>query len=518
MRDFLLLLKVQLNSFFNGGRGRKRNNKAPSKKPKTTLMIVVFLLFTALSVFYSVLLCDVFSILNATYIVPAIMTLFFVFLIVFHGIYDAVSNLFGFKDYDFLSSLPVKKSTIILSKLAFLYLFDVAVAFIMTFPACIVHSIYSPQNFFFYLSSILNCFLLPIIPLAITLVIAVLIKLIFSRFKYKQFVETIFALIFFVAIFIASYFLGGIEEADPAILEIGVLGFVSKLYTDVIYLLIFAVLSIGVGTGVVFAISKVYHKLYTLITSVKTFGDYKVKELKTSSPIKTLMKKEFSRIFSMATYALNSLVGLLLSVIAIIFVCVLSFIFDGFDIGYARELILPYFLPVFAFLLGTATTTTASISLEGKSFSLLKSIPVSMETVLTAKLLTGLCFTLPVAIICPIIFAISYKCSFIITLCLILSSALLAVGINAWGLVLNARFLNLNWINPAQPVKQGAPVILTMLINYALAGVLLFISIKTASIGVMSVILTLPITGIFATVALLILFNKSTKRLKDVAL
>ena len=54
------------------------------------------------------------------------------------------------------------------------------------------------------------------------------------------------------------------------------------------------------------------------------------------------------------------------------------------------------------------------ISLEGKSFNITKSLPVSPEKILLSKVLTSNIISIPVILICDIIFFIVFKVAIII--------------------------------------------------------------------------------------------------------
>jgi hypothetical protein len=116
---------------------------------------------------------------------------------------------------------------------------------------------------------------------------------------------------------------------------------------------------------------------------------------------------------------------------------------------------------------GMVLFTASSVSLEGRTIWILRSLPVGTRDILRAKLRLSFRLTGP----CVLLFSLA-------ALWLVKPDPVSAAGLLAapllftalagnLGLMENLRHVNLDWINEAQPVKQGAAVIYTMLLLWA---------------------------------------------------
>lgn len=135
--------------------------------------------------------------------------------------------------------------------------------------------------------------------------------------------------------------------------------------------------------------------------------------------------------------------------------------FKGSDLAYI-------FAVIINFLISTTSISSVSVSLEGKTIWLLRSLPISANQVFLAKLAIPLILVLPTTLIASIIFGIllnsvfSALIIFGITLLFLLITDIAGIMINLW-------FPKLNWENETQVVKQSLSVLLSMVLNAVLA-------------------------------------------------
>ena len=116
-------------------------------------------------------------------------------------------------------------------------------------------------------------------------------------------------------------------------------------------------------------------------------------------PIISLARKELKRYFSSPIYMFNTSFGLLLCIIISIYLC-----FKGqkiFDMilasyGFNSNVSLPVLFYFFILFVGAMTSiSSSSISLEGKTINITKSLPIKEETILNSKILTCFIIELP---------------------------------------------------------------------------------------------------------------------------
>ena len=138
-----------------------------------------------------------------------------------------------------------------------------------------------------------------------------------------------------------------------------------------------------------------------------------MKELKGSTQLTALIKKEIKRYFASPIYVINTIIGpiLLLGMsIATIFMGdeVLATILE---VEIVKEIIPVFVIVVVCCILVLSCTTNSSISLEGKNLWILKSSPIKPIVIFKAKIALNLILILPALLIADIIFAFSLKLS-----------------------------------------------------------------------------------------------------------
>ena len=119
MNNFFTLLKVQALGLF--GINKKLNKKSGSGKSAITGMLSLLLIAACIvyvGYVYSDRFADYFAAMNELYkMIPMMIAIASVISFVY-SFYSTGSVLYGFKDYQLLSAMPVKNSEIVLSKLA----------------------------------------------------------------------------------------------------------------------------------------------------------------------------------------------------------------------------------------------------------------------------------------------------------------------------------------------------------------------------------------------------------------
>ena len=412
-------------------------------------------------------------------------------IILFTSIYKAQGILFSFKDHDLLMSLPIKKSDVLLSKMAELLVVNYLALSFLLLPAGIIYFKYSSISPIFFLNLILVYLTLPLIPVVIASIIAFGVSYVSSRLRHKNLIITAGTLIIVFIIFVASFKSNELIEnliANSASISEGML----KIYppailavrglanNNFIYILLFIALSVSVFALFVFVFNSSYKTITSRLQENYKKANYKVKELKKSSQLKALLNKEIRRYFASPIYVINTIIGPILLIgasIATLFMGeeVLSTILE---IEVVKEII-PVFIIVF--VCGTlvlSCTTNSSISLEGKNLWILKSSPIKPIDIFKAKIGWNLLLIGPATLVADIIFAISLKLSVIQVGWLISISIIFSVIVAILGIIVNLFFPKFNWVSETAVVKQGASVSIQMLISAALVAVPTLIFIK----------------------------------------
>ncbi len=476
MYKLKLLLNIQhkqlLQSFFPAA---NQNNK--SKLKKWLLALLVFLAIFSLafsSYMYSSLAADAFAKIDALRLLPGLTLMSASLLMLFTTLYRVKGSLFAFKDYDFLMSLPIKPNTIALSRLIMLYRSNLLVSLILIVPASIAYALRAMPGPYYYLVFILTLFVLPLIPVSLAAVLGTLVHLISSAFKKSNFINFIFSTALFILIMLFS---SNTQRLIDSIADIGgeVMGFVNRFYPpadlyvkalcdkNILALFLFIGISLGLFFGFALLLSKFFRPINDLAMQNKNKKEYKEGSISSASPFMALYKREFKRYFSSSPYVMNTSVGLIMFAI----MCI-SLLFTD---PHRLELMLnmPGFSGLFeksgpllvSFFVAISSTTAASISLEGKSLWILKSMPLGSGLILNSKIALNLTLSVPISLICASILSYSFDFNatqsvfmFLIPLAYALFAALL-------GLAANLHFPNFDWKTEVSVIKQSAAVLIT---------------------------------------------------------
>ena len=373
-------------------------------------------------------------------------------------------------------SLPIKSSTILASKLlGMLSVTYIEAAFVL-FPASIVYFIRAGNlSWTYFLMLAIGFIFVPMIPLVVASILAVLITYISSRFKYKNLITIIFSMVFFLLIMLISFktqdFINSFVRNSESIAE-----GISKVYIPALYLKK-ALIEFNIFYLIQFiAISLIPFVVFILIFS-KTFrgingklgesykkANYKIGELNLNSEMKALTMMEVRKYFSIPIYVLNTAFGMILMLVGAVF----SFFVKPENLAMIVEIpnsqnILPIGLLVATFfVIGLAPTTSSSISLEGKNLWIIKSLPIDVKKIFKAKIYLNLLVTVPIAVISNVLLFISLSLNIKYLIFNIFILIMYAIVSAMVGLLINLYFPKLQWTSATTVVKQSASVLLSM--------------------------------------------------------
>ena len=110
-------------------------------------------------------------------------------------------------------------------------------------------------------------------------------------------------------------------------------------------------------------------------------------------------------------------------------------------------------------------TTHCALSLEGKSFWVTRSLPVSFEKIILAKIMLNLSLCFPAIIICGTALNFILDLSFGIRVLLYITPMIATILIALIGITLDVIFLKLNWDNEVIVIKQRIPALVAVFIG-----------------------------------------------------
>ncbi len=482
MRDILLLMRVHTRNTL--GFNKAIHGKSRGEKTKMVLFACLLalagLLLLGVSTMYSAMIAYSLYETNAPLaLLPAIMMAVSSCIALFTTIYKAGGILFAFRDYDLLMSLPLRSKTVVLSRICILYSMNILFTLVVMVPAGVVYAVMASPPLWYYLFFVLTLFLLPVVPVLVATVIGTLVTAATARFRHKNALTLVFTMAVMVAVVFGSMNMGAamenIADFGSALMKI-----VDRVYPltgvytravcqgDLLSFALFVGISLVAMAVYVWVVGRKFGVLHSMLTGVGARSNYKLTRLKQGSPGAALCKKEIRRYFSSPVYVLNTGIGLVLMTVFSIAVTFLGAdqleeILDVPMLGSLVGSVAPLFISLFV----TMTYTTAcSISLEGKNFWLLRSLPIATRTVLWSKIALNLLLILPVVALNTVILAIGLRADALQTALLFFTPAAYALFISVIGQLLNLLFPNFGWTNETAVIKQSAPAFLTMLAGF----------------------------------------------------
>lgn len=405
-------------------------------------------------------------------------------MILFTSIYKSQGILFSFKDYDLLASLPIKKSYILISKMVYLLVINYFFSLFILLPSAIIYYKYTSVSLLFFVNILLIFLVLPLVPIVISSILAFGISYISSRMKHKNLIIILGTLGIVFLMLVISFKSGDLVQTlimNSQSISEGIL----KIYPPAIwvvrgltnnnflYILLFIAYSLLVFSLFIIVFNKSFNKISARLQESYKKANYEVKEMKSSSQLVALIKKEIKRYFASPIYVVNTIIGPLLLIgmsIATIFLgdkVILSIL----EVDVIKELIPIFIIVVVCGTLTLSCTTNSSISLEGKNLWILKSSPINPIEIFKAKIIMNLILILPSVIIADIIFSISLNLLLSQFIWLLLISSIYSFIVPILGLIVNLYFPNLNWVSETAVVKQSASVLVQMLIGVGIIAI-----------------------------------------------
>lgn len=432
--------------------------------------------------------------------------------VLFMTAFKSGNVLFSNSDYDLLMSFPIKTVNVIIAKLSSLYIVNTIIMLAIMIPALVVYLMFYSFSFMSLIAFIVTLLLAMCLPIIIGVFIGMIINFIASRLKYTNIIIVILSVVATVWIMALSFSVnedtinnfGDISETMMSVInQFYPLAYTYKLAVvdgNFIQLIIFVLVNVTVASVFLYLMSKMYKGINMRLRSFTHSGKYKMTSLQRSPVLNTLVKKEFKRFLASPLYMMNTGIGLLMALGMSIYLVffgkeALAEMLEIPGIETIIHLIMPLIL---AWLLSLCTTTSSSLSLEGKSLAFIKSMPISDKTIFDGKISMNLIMNVPVSIICSLIIGIGLKMDVLSLVIMIVFPLVYSVLFIVLGMYLNAIRPNYNWISETQVIKQSFATFIVifggMILAFALGILLLYLPINTFITFTIYIILMIIIT------------------------
>lgn len=396
----------------------------------------------------------------------------------FTSIYKASSYLFQSKDYEVLTSLPIKQSSILSSKIIMLILNNYLFALPCLLIPGIVYFIKVNTGALYFPFLIILILTTPLIPTIISSIIAFIITNISSRSKKNNLISIVLNLSLVAIVVILSFNLQNVMmsiiQNSSSIIEATQKFYMPAYYfvdalknNSMMSLLIFVLISIVPTVLFVYLFANNFNKINSKLSETYKTNNYKFKELKSSKPVIALLKKEVKRYFSSTIYVMNTFVGMIM-----LFVFTVAIVLIGYDkiaqileIAVVKEMIALQMIGITLFCIIMTNTACVSISLEGKNLWILKSSPIKEIDIFKSKILLNIILTIPISIICFIILSFRLGFDMKFTALVILTIILISIFIATLGIFINLLYPKMDFTSDVAVVKRGASVMISMISN-----------------------------------------------------
>ena len=492
-------IKLQLVNLY--GMNVYRNLKDPKEKRKKFWLGVAYAFVISMMMFYVGGLSFGYVSIGLADILPAYLIMLTSLIILMFSVFKAGEIIFQRNAYDIISALPVKNSTIVISRFVRLYVENVLLAVAVMLPAMVVFGIMVKPAWTFYVIGMIVTAFIPFIPITISVFVGALITAISSRAKHKNLVSILLSIGLVVAIMVGSMQLSTVgEEIDITALQNMlnmVLGLIGSIYPPAVwlgnamlqgdFLSCFACIcgAILVFVLVVGLVSAKYKWICDGLFSISAKHDYKMEKLEHNSMRKTLYKRELKRYFASSIYVTNTIMspvmGLLFAVSMLFFTpeqlanAALDFYAESGMMIEMRNMIPMALATTFCIM----PITAVSISMEGKQWWIIKSLPIRTKDLLDSKLLMNLSIVGPFYLVAAILVAVGQKVSFLEFVWIMLVPLTAIIFTCIFGLTANLKLAVFDWENEVSVVKQSA--------SAAVGGIVPFFVMMFATFGSMMI-------------------------------
>lgn len=471
------LFRVRLAALTAGFTGASRSKKAQSRSKLigfALLMVFCFACFLFLFWQVFVSIAGPFRQMGLDWLYFAMAALMGFAMMFIGSVFTAKAQLYEAKDNDLLLSLPIKPSYVLLSRMFMLWVLAFVMELLVAVPALIAwqgSGGFGGAELAWFIAIFI--LLLPFLALAVSALFGWLLSLISSRIGgNKSLITVALSLVFLLAY---MYFAANMNtllselamNPDGAANALGAVALL-KWIGDAC-----AAGSSGAGLKVAAVIALCFGLVYLILaksfvrtaTDRRSGGKKKAADLRAKTrPVNSaLFSRELSRLLSSPGYLLNCGLGAFLAPIGAVVLLIKGrelLSMPGLE-GYP-DLFALLFLAGLCMMASMCIISAPSVSLEGKSLWIARSLPVSTKAVLSAKLRLHYAVSLPSILMAAVIICALMRPRGLMLVYYFALPGVLSVFIGLLGLAANLRHPKLDYVNETQAVKSSVAVMIAM--------------------------------------------------------
>lgn len=396
----------------------------------------------------------------------------------FGSVFNTFSGLYLSRDNDLLLSMPIPVHSIMASRLLTVFLMGLMYSGVVSIPAAIVYLATAGFSASALLGAVLFVTLIAVFVLVLSCLLGYGVARLSLKLKNKSFMTVIFALLF-IAIYYFAYFKAGsfigeivanialygedLHAAAPLVFGIG-----RAFEGDLLSLLLVTLAVAALFALTWYILSRSFLKIATA-TGKTDRKVYRETRAKRKSAFSAMLGKEFGRFTRSANYMLNCGLGTLLLPISGVLLLFRGGVIAGtLESVFETDGAMPVLLTAAVCLVCSMNDMAVpSVSLEGKTLWISRSLPVDAWTALRAKCGVQLLLTAPSAVFAAVCSAIALRAGFAAGLLMALCCAVFVFFSTYFALYIGLHNVNLVWTNEINVIKQGSQIILALLAGWA---------------------------------------------------
>ena len=514
-----ILMRKQLKMLFSGFFIDRKTGKSRSKRAAVLGIAAYALLLIGCmgamfgSVAYS--MCAPLCAVGMDWMYMSMVALMTLAIGIFGSVFNTFASLYQAKDNDLMLSLPIPVRAILFSRISGVYIMGAMFAVTAMVPGIIVYGVVVHPGVWALVSASIVLVLLTFVILVLSCILGLVVGKIGNKTRNKSFVTVVLSLAFLVLYY------GVYMNANKMLSNILAN---SEMYSAKIKGAAYPLYSIGcaatgnimqlaltvVGTLVVsLAVWIVLERSFIGIVTTKTGHAAKklvAKRNRAKNQEMALLIREFRRLASSAVYMLNCSLGTLLMLILAV-VCLVK----GHSVTdmISKMPGLPDGILVFGACIAVCAAasmndlTAPSVSLEGKTLWIVRSLPVTSWQILRAKIRMHVILTMVPAMVLDAALMTVVKPSLTNGVMMLLIPCLYVCLTAYIGLAVNLKMPKLDWTSETAVVKQSMGVLVALLSNFVYIIVLVVGYVALGSLTgstlylIISAVLTAVIAGLF---------------------
>ncbi|MBP5396653.1 MAG: hypothetical protein J6Y34_06655, partial [Bacteroidales bacterium] len=382
------------------------------------------------------------------------------------SIFTTYSGIYNAKDNDLLFSLPIPPRHILLTRMAGSYFTGLLFEALVLVPAIIAYWQTGGISVTGALFALPLLLIIGLLVLTLGCWLGWLLAAIGRRFQRRTFVTIVVSLAFMVLYFYgynhATQLIGGFLSNME---EIGgqIRGTLYPFYQmglafegEPLPMLLFCGMVMVLFIGTYIVMSRSLLRFSTTQKGGLKHKKYSEQQVAVAgSPEHALLRKEAKRLVSSATYMLNGALGSFVMPVLAVLALVKADALQEYATMFPADYLPLGLAAAMALLCTTNMLSSSSISMEGKSLWIVRSLPLSGWQILKAKWKLHMLVTLVPAICCCLAAGWALRVSLPMILLAILFTTGFCGFSAALGLAVNLRRPNLNWTNETAAVKQN---------------------------------------------------------------